>query len=124
MCSACLSWLSLIIQAHLLAGCIKVVQKLVHMWPTAIVFNPLTTDDAYWCCQFLAACYRLAQSVLKIGSTLAERVGQGEVGGCTPLADSAWWLLQLAVNKPWSMLSGPFVYFLAQMGVENAPFTL
>ena len=43
-----------------------------------------------------AACYQLAQSVLKIGSALAERVGQGEVGGCTALADSAWGLLQLA----------------------------
>ena len=56
-----------------------------------------------------------------IGSTLAEiRVGQGEVGGCTPLGDSAWRLLQLAVEKPWSMLGGPFVCFLAQAGVENA----
>ena len=53
-------------------------------------FNPLTTDDAFWCRQFLAACYQLAQFVLKIGSGLAERVGQREVGGCTALADSAW----------------------------------
>ena len=30
------------------------------------------------------------QSVLKIGSVLGERVGQGEVGGCAALADSAW----------------------------------
>ena len=59
------------------------------------------------------------QSVLKIGSVLAERVG--EVGGCTALADSAW---QLPVEKPWSMLGGPFVCLLAQTGVENAPFTL
>ena len=51
--------------------------------------SPLKTDDAFRH-QFLAACYELAQSVLKIGSALAERVGQGEVGGCTPLADSAW----------------------------------
>ena len=65
-------------------------------------------------------CYQLAQSVLKIGSALAERVGQGEVGGCTALADSAWRRLQLPVEKPWSMLGGPFVCFL----VENAPFTL
>ena len=63
-------------------------------------FNPLTTDDAFWRRQTLAACYQLALSVLKIGSVLAERVGQGEVGGCTPLGDSAWRLLQLAVKKP------------------------
>ena len=45
---------------------------------------------------------KLVQSVLKIGSALAERVGQGEVGGCTALADSAWQRLQLPVEKPWS----------------------
>ena len=72
----------------------------------------------------LAACYQLAQSILKTGSALAERVGQGEVGGSTTLADSAWWQLQLPVEKPWSMTLRPFVCFLAQTGVENAPFTL
>ena len=57
---------------------------------TEILVNPLITDDAFWRRQFLATCYQLVQSVLKIGSALAERVGQVEVGGCTPLADSAW----------------------------------
>ena len=66
----------------------------------------------------------LAQSVLKTGSALAERMGQGEVGGSTALADSAWRRLQLPVEKPWSMPGGPFVCFLAQTGVENTPFTL
>ena len=75
-------------------------------------FNPLPTNDAIWRRQILAACYQLAQSVLKIGSALAERVGQGEVGGCTALADSAWRRLQLPVEKPWSMPGGPFVCFL------------
>ena len=64
------------------------------------------------------------QPVLKIGSMLAERVGQGEVDGSTTLPDSAWWWLQLPVEKPWLMPGGPFVCFLAQMGVENAHFTL
>ena len=62
---------------------------------------------------------QLAQSVLKIGSALAERVV-----GCTALPDSAWWWLQLPVEKPWSMACGPLVCFLAQTGAENAPFTL
>ena len=79
-----------------------------------MMVNPLTTDDTFWRSHFLATCYQLAQSVLKIGSVLAERVGQGEVGGCTPLADSAWELLQLPVEKPWSTPGGPFVCFLAQ----------
>ena len=60
-------------------------------------------------------------SVLKIGSALAERVGQGEVGGCHPEGGSAWCLLQLAVEKPWSMRGGPFFRFLAQMVLEIAP---
>ena len=63
---------------------------------TYLIVNPLTTNDDYSRHRNLAACYQLAQSVLKIGSALAERVGQGEVGGCTALADSAWRLLQLA----------------------------
>ena len=57
-------------------------------------------------------------------STLAERVGQEEVGGCSALDDSAWRPLQLPVEKPWLMPGGPFVSLLAQTGVENAPFTL
>ena len=72
----------------------------------------------------LAACYQLAQSVLKVGSALAERVGQGEMGGCTALADSEWWLFQLAIEKAWSVLDGLFFCFLVQTGVENCPFTL
>ena len=72
----------------------------------------------------MAACYQLVQSILKIGSALAERVEQGEVGGCTALADSAWQQLQLPVEKPWSLPGRPFVYFLVQTGIENAPFTL
>ena len=71
----------------------------------------------------LAACYQLAQFILKIGSALEERVGRGQVGGCTALADSAWRQLQLPVEKPWSMPGGPLLCFLAQMGVENAFFT-
>ena len=65
-----------------------------HLW-----LNPFTTDDAFCCHQIMAACYQLAQSVLKIGSELAERVGQGEVGGYTDLPDSAWWKLQLPVES-------------------------
>ena len=54
----------------------------------------------------------------------ASRKGGTGGGGCTALADSAWRLLQLAVEKPWSMPGGPFVCFLPQTSVENAPFAL
>ena len=67
------------------------------------MINPLTTNDDY-SHQNSATCYQLAQSILKIGSALRERVGQGEVGRCTTLADSAWRLLQLAMEKAWSAL--------------------
>ena len=42
-----------------------------------VLLNPVTTDDTVWCRQILAASYQLSQSVLKVGSALAERVGQG-----------------------------------------------
>ena len=38
----------------------------------AVYINPLTTNDDYSRHQNLAACYQLAQSVLKIGSVIAE----------------------------------------------------
>ena len=93
------------------------------LWHSAR-FNPLTTNDNYSRHQNSAACYQLAQSILKIGSALAERVRQGEVGGCTALANSAWQLLQLAIEWAWSALDGPFFCFLVQTGVENGTFTL
>ena len=56
---------------------------------TTIVVIEIWSHIISWCNLFL-----------KIGSALAERVGQGgEVGGCHPLGDSAWRLLQLAVEK-------------------------
>ena len=91
-------------------------------WLLYGLFCSLTTDDAFWCRLTLATCYQFAQSVLRIGSALAERVGQGEVGGCTPLGDSAWQLLQLAVEKSWSMPGGPLgdsAWQLLQLAVEK-----
>ena len=81
------------------------------------VVKGLTTNDNYSRHRNSVASYQLAQSVLKIGSVLADRVGQGEVGGCTALGDSAWRLLQLAMD-------GPFFCFLVQTSVENGPFAL
>ena len=76
------------------------------------LINPLATNDDYSRHRNSAACYQLAQSVLKISSALAEKVGQGEVGGCTTLADSAWRLLQLAIERAWSALDGLFFCLL------------
>ena len=54
----------------------------------------------------------------------SRKVGQGEAGGCTALDDSTWWLLQLAIEKAWSPLDGPFFCFLVQMSVENGSYHL
>ena len=43
--------------------------------------------------------------------------------GCHPEGNSAWWLLLLAVEKPWSILGRPLFCFLAQVGLENTPFS-
>ena len=76
----------------------------------AAFINPLTTNDDYGRHRNSAACYQLAQSVLKIGSVIAESVGQGEVGGCHLEGNSTCWLLQLVVEKPWP--STPFVLYI------------
>ena len=50
---------------------------------------------------------------------LAERVGDGEVGRSTTLADNAWRLLQLTIEWVWTALGEPFFCFLVQTSVEN-----
>ena len=74
-----------------------------------LYFNP--TDDECTRHATLTACYQLAQSVLKIGSALAERVGQGEVGGHSHDMPCTWRLSWLAVEKPCSALAWPFLSF-------------
>ena len=88
------------------------------------IINPLTTNNDYSHHRNLAACYQLAQSVLKIGYALAERVGQGEVGGCTALADSAWRLLQLAKKKGLVSAGCPILPPPCANGRRKRPFHL
>ena len=45
--------------------------------------------------------HHTAQYAEKIGSALAERVGQGEVGGVTGRVLCTRWLLGLAFKRPW-----------------------
>ena len=54
----------------------------------------------------------------------AERVGQGEVGGCYLLGDSTWQLLGLSVERPWSALGGLFLSSFAQTSLQNTPLSL
>ena len=75
-----------------LTGCL-IIRTIVYS-----KLNPLAMNDDYSLNRNSAACYQLAQSVLKIGSVLAERVGHDEVCGSTTLADNAWRLLHLAID--------------------------
>ena len=70
-----------------------------------------TTDDECTCHATLAACYQLAQSVLKVCAS--EKGGLGEVTGHSNDMPCTWWMSWLAVesmtsvapNLPWSGLS-------------------
>ena len=66
----------------------------------------------------------LGATFLEIGSVPAERVGQGKVGECTQRVPTAWLLLGLAIERPWSALVGPFLSSFAQMGLENGLWQL
>ena len=61
---------------------------------------------------------------MRAGSALAERVGQGEVGGVTCRVTCSWWLLGLAVKVPWLGPGGPILALAAWTDLENATFTL
>ena len=63
--------------------------------------NPLTTDDAMWRRLTLAACYHLAQFVLKVK-----------------------WNVLCIWQVPWSALAGPFLTLLAQTGSGTTPLPL
>ena len=78
--------------------------------------NPLTTDGTVWRHQTLAACYQLAQSVLKIGFALAR--WDRRVSAWT------WQLPWRAIEEPWSALAGPFLALLAQTGSGTTPLPL
>ena len=71
---------------------------------TACAVNPLTTNDD--CSRWNSTtCYQVVQSVLKISSVSAERVGPEELGGCTRLGGSAWRLCTQLQKRPVLLLS-------------------
>jgi len=56
---------------------------------------------------------------LGLRTCASRKVGQGEVGGFQHWAQVTWLLLGLAVESPWSALSGPSLSSFAKMGLEN-----
>ena len=64
--------------------------------------------------------------MLSVGAILFEdrfcasrKGGYHPVGGYHPEGDNTWWLLQLAVEKSWSMPGGPLFCYFAQTGLET-----
>ena len=101
------------------------MQFLLNLHPVKVVDRIKVVDNAMLTLQqlmtsvfhhaILTARYQLAQSVLKIGSALAESVRQGEVGRHSHDMLCTWYLCWLAVEKPWSALGWPnFSPFLHQ----------
>ena len=92
---------------------------------TIVGLNPLITDDTIWHCLTLAACYQLAQSILKIARFCASK--KGRIGGGWRVsaqgARCTWQLPWLAVEN-WSVLAGPFLPLLAQTGSETTSLSL
>ena len=79
-CYSCLSWVSYFIQRYLCTKWLILIPISIGMLCSNNILGgeqifPLTTNDTFWCRQILATCYQLVQSILKIGSALAERVG-------------------------------------------------
>ena len=50
---------------------------------------------------------KIVSARLHAASALAERVGQREVGGVTGRVLCTWWLLGLALKRPWLVSGGP-----------------
>ena len=82
--------------------------------------SPLNTDVECTCHAILAACYQLAQSILKIGFTLAKEVGQGEAGGHSHDMLCTWWLSWLAVEKAPLPLQGLHFWHCRQFSVGRS----
>ena len=67
---------------------------------------------------------KIVSARLRAGSASAERVGQGEVDGVTHRVLYTWWLLGLALKRPWLVLGGPPPTLTAWTGLENTTLTL
>ena len=73
-------------------------------------FNPFPPNDAIWRHETFSHVW---QCPWEVGSAIAERAGQGEVGGCTRRVQTVWPCLGSVVERSWSALGGPFLPFLA-----------
>ena len=69
--------------------------------------NPLNPIVHFWLHHTAHCAEKIVSARLRAGSASAERVGQGEVGGVTGGVLCTWWLLGLALKRPWLVPGGP-----------------
>ena len=60
----------------------------------------------------------------EIGSVSAERVGQGEVGGCTRRVQTAWPCPGSVVERSWLALGGPLISVVFGIRLESSRLAL
>ena len=82
----------------------------------------LTMNDNYSCHQNSAACVGAIHSEDKFCASRKGGTGGGRWGAA--LADSAWQVLWLAIERAWSILDVQFFCLLVQTSIRNEPFTL
>ena len=86
-------------------------------------FNPLNPIVHFWLHHTAHCAEKIVSARLRAGSASAERVGQGEVGGVTGRVLCTWWLLGLALKRPWLVLGGPPHALTAWTGYVACTYT-
>ena len=84
-----------------------------------IIMSVLNPTVHFWLHHTAHCAEKIISAHLRTGSALAERVGQGEVGGVTHRVLCTWWLLGLAVEGPWLGTGGPPFALTAWTGLEK-----
>ena len=87
-------------------------------------FNPLNPIVHFWLHHTAHCAEKIVSERLRAGSVSAERVGQGEVGGVTGRVLCTWWLLGLALKRPWLVPGGSPHALTTWTGLENITLTL
>ena len=74
--------------------------------PVMTVNNPLNPIVHFWLHHTVHCAEKIVSACMRAGSASAKRVGQGEVGGVTGRVLCTWWLLGLALKRPWLVPGG------------------
>ena len=88
-----------------------------------MLINPLNPVVHFWLCHTAHCAEKLVSASLCTGSASAERVEQGEVGGVIRRVLYTWWLLGLALKRPWLASGGPPHTLTAWTGLENTSYS-